>query len=384
MSIYLDHHTTTRPLPEVIDAMQPYFREEWGSPFAPHRFGLSLHEPLQIAMRSLYDLVGAQKEDHFVFTSSGAEAVNHVVFAAYLDIARKTGKNHFVTSTIDEAPQMMAMQRLSELGCVYELAVAKKPGVVTAEAISEAITPRTAMVSLSWANGITGLINPLKEISNLCKERGILFHVEATHVLGKGYFPWEDSGADLLTFNGEQFYGPKGTGGLFIRAGLNISPLILGGNEQGGLRGGNLNIPGFIGLGKAATLAAEAADFFCTEVARLRNLFEELLIEHIPNCLIYFRNEQRLPNTVVADFPGAASDALLYLLNRKGVYGSLGGGHFQQISHLLLGSGIQTLSALSFALSRETTETDIKKAVEKIKEAYERLSRCSHHLMENQ
>ncbi len=380
MSIYLDNQTTARIAKEVVEAMTPFFREAWGTPAAPHQMGQALNDPLKQAAQALYQFVGAQDKDHFVLTSSGAEAVNHVVFAAYMDITRKTGKNHFVTSTLDEAPAIMALERLQELGCIYQLAPAKL-GKVTVDSIAETITPRTALVSLSWACGLTGVIHPVRPIAALCKERGILFHVDATHVLGKGYFLWEECGADILTFNGEQLHGPKGTGGLFIRDGIEISPLIIGGNEQTGLRGGSLNVPGWIGLAKAVELAEESCAYVCTEIARLRTHFEEVLLTHIPGAKVYFREEERLPHVTAIHFPGVTSDALLYLMNRKGVYASLGGGNFQQIAHLMRASGIESHCTLSFSLSRDTTLQEIEEGAAKIIEAYGRLRKCSQFLV---
>ena len=192
--------------------------------FFNHQLGgrlLPLQErALREAFLMLYAFAGAKKEDHFIFTSSGAEAVNHAVFAAYLDITRKTGKNHFLCSILDEAPTIMSMNRLNELGCVFQMIPSINEGRVTVKDVAEMITPRTALLSISWANGLTGVIQPLTEISALCKDRGILFHVDATHTLGKGDFSFQESGADLLTFNGPS----GGMGGLFIRSGIEISP----------------------------------------------------------------------------------------------------------------------------------------------------------------
>ncbi|MCC5831465.1 MAG: aminotransferase class V-fold PLP-dependent enzyme [Chlamydiales bacterium] len=328
---------------------------------------------LEEAYSTLYNLVGAKKEDHFIFTSSGAEGVNHAVFAAYLDITRKTGKNHFVSGSLDEAPAIMAMSRLSELGCLYEMAPANQQGVITAHSVAETLTPRTAMVSLSWANGLTGVIQPVGEIAQLCRDRGILFHVDATHVLGKGYYTLESSGADLLTFD-----GLPGAGGLFIRDGVEISPFIVGGSEQAHMRAGTVNLPGLTALARSAKEAVRFRDHVCMEIARLRDRFEEIVGKGL------FSEQERLPHISAHIFSGTTSDALLYMLNRRGIENaSFGGNRFQHLMHILQACGIEgpdIQSGLSFSFSRETTEEEIEKIGERTVEITDHLRRLSHEL----
>ncbi len=176
--------------------MPIHFNYQMGIPSTPLQ-----QRAIREAYLSLYAFCGASKEDHLIFTSSGAEAVNHVIWATYVDVTRKTGKNQFLCSNLDEAPTIMAMSRLQECGCLFHMVPSTPYGYVTAKEVAEKITPRTALLSLSWANGLTGVIQPVAEIAELCHERGILFHVDATHVLGKGDFTIEESGADFLTFN---------------------------------------------------------------------------------------------------------------------------------------------------------------------------------------
>ena len=162
---------------------------------------------------------------------------------------------------------------------------ADKSGRITAESIAEAITPRTALISLSWANGLTGVVNPIAEISSLCKERGILFHLDATHILGKLFYDLEEVGADFITFNGDHLHAPKGTGGLLIRHGVKCSPFILGGIEQAGHRAGSFNVPGLVALGVASRELIDCRDLLCTETARLRNQLENEMIAGYPEAL---------------------------------------------------------------------------------------------------
>src|ERR1700733_7247158 len=236
--IYLDNSMTTRPSAQAFSSMIPFFNDLWGSSSSPHIFSQQLYPAIKESYQQLYDLLGAKPADSIVFTSSGAEAVNQAIFSAYQTLTLSKGKNQFAAASIDEAPALMAINRLEEMGCVSKLAIPNKQGRITVDAVGDVLTPRTAMVSLSWANGLTGIIHPVGEISSLCKERGILLHLDATHVMGKLYFELEDIGADFISFNGDHFHAPKGTGALYVKAGVKCVPLILGGMEQASLRAG--------------------------------------------------------------------------------------------------------------------------------------------------
>lgn len=359
--------------------MMPLLTDMWGSPSAPHTGGHELLPGITESYNAIYALLGARDIDDFVFTSSGAEAINQVILSAYFDVTIPTGKNHYVTSHIDEAPFLMAIGRLEQLGCVGKMVLPNKKGQVTAKAISEAISPRTALISISWANGLTGVINPIAEIAKLCEEREILLHLDATHLLGKLYAELPDIGAHFVSFNGEQLHAPKGTGGLFIKAGNRCSPFILGGIEQGGFRGGSYNLPGFAALGQAAKEAVDSRDLLCTEVARLRDKLEMAIVANYPEAIPFYCDQERLPHCTTIAFPGISNEAMLYMLNRKGVYANIGGGSFQQIALILTGAGIDEAiahSAVNFSLSRETNEDEIDRAVAIIVE-------CANHLKKN-
>jgi cysteine desulfurase len=379
-SIYFDNATTTRPSEKTIAKMMPFFREKWGLPSSPHVKGHEVYFPIEESVQSIYTLIDAKAVDNFVFTSSGTEAVNQVFQSVYHDVTRLTGKNQFITSNIEEAPAMMAIARLEELTCVGKMVKANPAGKITAKAIEELLTPRTALVSVSWANALTGVINPVADISTVCQERGVLLHIEATHVLGKLFYQLEDIGPSFLTFNGDQLHAPKGTGGLYIKQGVKSSPLLVGSMDQGGKRAGSYNVPGLIGLGEAAKEALEARDYLCTEVARLRDLFETEVASQINECTFFFQEQDRLPHISAISFAGIANEALLYALNRKGVYASIGGGNFQQIGLILMACGVneqQAHSALSFSFSRETTEDEVLRAVNIIKECVLKLRKIS-------
>jgi cysteine desulfurase len=378
--IYLDNHSTTRPSDRAVAKMLPFLTDNWGTPSAPHQMGQKLFPAIEEALRGIYALLGAKESDTVIFTSSSAEGVNHVVTSAYFDLTIHTGRNQFITSTIDEAPSIMAIRRMEQLSCVGKMAAADHSGRISAEAVAEELSPRTALVSLSWANGLTGVVNPVQEISQLCNERGVLLHLDASHVLGKIFKDWDEVPAQFLTFGGESLHAPSGTGGLFIRGDVKCSPFILGGMEQGGLRAGNYSIAGLAALGEAAREAIDARDLVCIEVARLRSKLESGIKTLIPEAVPFFQDQERLPNCTAIGFPGVVNEPLLYLLNQKGVYASIGGGSSQQLKLVLSASGIEEKlagSAVSFSLSRETTEDEIDRAIEIVGECVKHLRKIS-------
>lgn len=378
--LYLDNHTATRPSPAAVEKMRPYLERRWGNPTAPHSMGQELLADIEEAYRGIYRLLGASEEETILFTSSGAEAVNQVVLSSYLDLSRETGLNHYITSALDEAPVIMAYERLETLGCRSTLVGVTGEGQITAESLGDAFTPRTALVSLSWGNALTGTMQPVAELAAVCRERGILFHLDATHILGKIDFDLAEIGPDLVSFNGESLHAPRGTGALWMRSGLKISPLLVGGHDQGGLRAGALDVAGLVALGVACSEALEGRETLCMEGARLRDRLEEGLIARIEGASSPFYEVERLPTTASLIFPGVNCDALLYRLAQQGVFASFGGGTYQQLALQLEACGIPhplADCAASFTLSRETTEAEIDEAIERIAKEVSELQRLS-------
>jgi cysteine desulfurase len=382
--IYLDNSTTTRPSERAIGAMMPYLSDRWGHASAPHQKGEQLQQSLADHLKTLYQFIGASLEDTVLFTSSGVEAINQVIQSVYRNVTLPTGKNHYITSSLDEAPAILSMGHLEALGCLSKSIPASNQGFVTADSLANILSPRTALVSLSWANGLTGVIQPIEEIAALCHQRGILLHLDATHVLGKLVYDLKEVNADFITFNGSHLHAPKGTGGLYIKNGIKCSPLLLGGSEQGGLRAGEINMAGLSGLATAAQEAMENRDFLSTEVSRLRDKLEKGVISSCPNATPLFQDQNRLPHCTAIAFPGILNEALLFLLNRKGLCASIGGNQMQQLALLLTASKIESplaYSALSFSLSRYTSEEEIDHAIYLITEAVQQLLKTSSRII---
>src|SRR3989344_4530226 len=215
--IYLDNHSATQPCSAAIKQMQSYLEEHWAASYSPHKMGQQLVSNL--ANQPIYDLVSADESDSFVFTSSGAESICQVLWSVFLNVSRKDGRCHFITSSSEDAPTMQMLKRLEELGCYVKIAPLDKDGKIDIAALKELIGSRTALLSVSVANGLTGVIQPIEEIAALAKEKNVLLHLDATYAVGKTYFSFSEIGADYLTFSGEQIHSVKGSGALFAKKG---------------------------------------------------------------------------------------------------------------------------------------------------------------------
>lgn len=323
---------------------------------------------LAYRLEKIYELFGAEKEDVFVFTSSGAEAVNQVLWSVFLKISRTAGKCHFITSQVEDAPTLQMMKRLEELGCFVKIAPVNEKGEIDVEKLAELINPRTALISITMAQGSTGVIQPVEEIGNLCRERGVLLHLDGSYAAGKYAFSLSELKPDYFTFSGDKIHSLASTGGLFAKKQAPLVPLILGGNS---LRGGPLDTASILSLCSACAQASLFVDAMALEVARLKSYFERELQKAVPNIQILFKDSLKLPNTTVVSFSGVHQEALHYFLKKAQIETEIGGDFSQSLSSLLTAShiGLKTAnSALSFSLSRMTTEEDLKTAILKISE----------------
>ncbi len=342
--IYLDNHVATQPSNHVIAQMQPFFKRHWKSTFAPYLKGKEPFISINRQTQKIAEFLGACEKDRFVLTSSGAEAVAHVFQSVYIDYIYSSGKNHIISMKTEDAPILMSAKRLEKLDCVHQTAS-------SFEELEQLIAPRVGFVSLSYANGLTGVIQPIEQIAKLCKERGVLLHVDVTNILGKLYFNASELDVDFITFDGGALYAPKGTGGLLIRG--DFGPLI---PTASGDRGGEYNTASLIGLGVAIDELQENMDHMGVEVVRLRNMLEEGLL----NAHIFFKDQDRLPNVTALAFKGVSAELLTYALSEQNIFVSFGGGHSQKLEYLV---PEYAQCAISISLSRETSEEEIIRAV---------------------
>lgn len=374
--IYLDHHSATRPHPSSIEALLSFLKEHWGSSASPHQMGQELLPFLKTHTEAILEILGAREEDRFHFFSSSAEAIHHLFLTHYFDSIKESGKNHLLTTNIEEAPVLISLKRLEELGCARKTLSVNAQGQLTQEILMQALRPRTSLVSLSWANGLTGVIHPIADLAEACKAKGVLLHVDASYVIGKLFFRFEDLSIDFLTWEGSLLHAPKGAAGMLVKEKIEYPPPL---SAMSGV-----SVGGIAALAQGLKETERHFDHLCLETARLRDRLEQGILAEIPEAIVFFSHVDRLPNCTAIGFPGVMSDALLFLLHRRGVYASVGGGNCQKLSHVLIASGIDEMlaqSALSFTLSFETTEEEIEQAIAIIATSVRQLQKMSKQLL---
>ena len=381
--IYLDNNATTMVDPAVKVAMDPFYCEKYGNPNSLHNFGTEVHPYMKQALDRLYDGISAQDDDDILINSCATEGNNNVIKSAYYNGVLNTGKKHFITSMIEHPAVSATFRFLEQLGAEVTWLPVNSDGIVDPASLREAIDPdRTELVSIMWANNETGLINPIKEYGEICGENGVSLHVDAVQAIGKIPVNMKEVNVDYLTFSAHKFHGPKGVGGLYVRKGKPIIPLLHGGEQMLGLRAGTINTAFMIGMGLAMELAVKNMHYEATEVRRLRDRLEDALLQ-MKDVEVIGSRELRTPNTILASFRDVEGEAFLWDLNQRGIAASTGSACASEslesnptfvamdISKDLAHTGMR------FSLSRFNTDDEIDEAIIHIKEAITRLRSIS-------
>jgi cysteine desulfurase len=382
MQIYLDNNATTMVDPQVFEEMKPYFYENYGNPNSLHAFGSATHPALRNAMDRLYEGINAGNEDDIVITSCATESINWVIKGVYTDHIRGGARNKIITSSVEHPAVISSCRFLEELGVEVVYLPVNSEGVVEVAALEEHIDERTALVSIMWANNETGMIFPIKEFARIAHEHGALFHTDGVQALGKIPVDVQDAGVDFMSFSAHKFHGPKGVGGLYIKNGRRLTPLLHGGEHMGGLRSGTLNVAGIVGMGKAMELANEYMSYEGSEVRRLRDKLEDALLG-LPDVFVVGDKAHRVPNTILASIKGVEGEAMLWDLNKQGIAASTGSACASETlesNPVLEAIGADkelAHTAVRLSLSRFTTEEQIDKAISVITAATQRLREIS-------
>ena len=277
---------------------------------------------------------------------------------------------------------MATCRFLESLGARVTYLPVNSEGVVEAETVGSFITDKTALVSMMWANNETGMIFPVKEVARICREKGVLFHTDGVQAIGKLPVDIQELGADYMTFSAHKFHGPKGVGGLFVKKGAPLVPLLHGGEQMGGKRAGTVNVPGLVGMGLAMEMAVDGLNYEITEVRRLKDKLEDSLLK-IPEVLIIGQREHRIPNTILIGIRGVEGEAMLWDLNKKGIAASTGSACASEdleANPILtaVGAGPDLAhTAIRLSLSRFTTEQEVDHVIEVFPQAVERLRSIS-------
>ncbi|NLU33539.1 MAG: cysteine desulfurase, NifS family [Wolinella succinogenes] len=382
MSVYLDNNATTLVDPKVKELMDPYFCQMYGNPNSLHRFGTETHPAIKKALDDLYEGINAADEDDVIITSCATESNNWVIKGIYFDILRHGVKNHIITTDVEHPAVRATCAFLETLGVEVTYLPINDQGTISAEQVREAITEKTALVSVMWANNETGMIFPIEEIGEICRERGILFHTDAVQAIGKIPVDVQKAKVDLLSFSAHKFHGPKGVGALYIRKGVELTPLFHGGEHMSGRRSGTLNVAGIVGMGEAMRLAVQYLDFEKSNVRRLRDRLENALLE-LPDVFVVGSRENRVPNTVLISVKGVEGEAMLWDLNKAGIAASTGSACASEdleANPVMIAIGADkelAHTAIRLSLSRFTTEAEIDYTIEVFKKSTERLRSIS-------
>ena len=364
-TIYLDNNATTRPAPEVVEAMRPYFEELWGNPSSMHTFGGQVAKPVAEAREQVAGFINAERAEEILFNGCATEGDNHALFG----VAAAWGKpGTIITSRVEHPAVLGPCLRLREMGhTVVEIGVDGE-GRFDMEAYEAALAanPGPKLVSVMWANNETGVLFPIKEIAEKGKAAGATVHTDAVQAAGKVPLDVREVPVDLLTIAGHKMHAPKGIGMLYIRRGTRIKPFVIGGHQERGRRGGTENVPYIIGLAKACELSAAAfTDGSHERMARLRDKLEAGLLATCPDSRVNGDRANRVVNTLNISFEFIEGESVLYHLSDLGICASSGSacaaGSLEP-SHVIRAMGVPFTAvhgSIRFSLSRYTTEEEI-------------------------
>lgn len=381
--VYLDNNATTKLDPIVKVKMQPFFEDLYGNPNSLHQYGMEVRPYLNEAMGYMYDALNAPDPDDILITSCATESNNTVLKGVFFKhILRDPSKNHIITTAVEHPSVLETLHFLEENGAEITFVDVDENGYVNSERMASAITDKTILISMMWANNETGMIFPIEEVAAIAKERGILFHTDAVQAIGKVAIDLTKTPIDYLTFSAHKFHGPKGIGGLYVKKGSELPNLLHGGEQMGGKRAGTLNVAYIIGMGLAMKQSVGHLEKMNSDVRALRDRLEDALAQ-IPETIIVGNRDKRTPNTILISIRGIEGEAMLWDLNRAGIAASTGSacasesleanpvmsaiGEDPELAH----------TAIRLSLSRFTTAEEIDYTIDVFTKAVERLRAIS-------
>lgn len=362
--VYLDYAATTPTHPEVVKAMLPYFTEMFGNPSSIYSYGQEAKEAIEAARAQVARLINARTEE-IVFTSGGTEADNLALKG--MAFANEAKGNHIITSTIEHHAVLESAKFLEQRGFRVTYLPVDKYGLVDPSDVKKAITSKTTLVSVMHANNEVGTIEPIAEIGRITREAGVYFHTDAVQTVGHIPVDVNKLGVDLLAMSAHKLCGPKGVGALFIRKGTKIISLLHGGEQERRRRASTENVPGIIGLGKAAELAQKEMDDEARRLTLLRDKLSKSLLERIEHTQLNGHPTQRLPNNVNISVEYVEGESMCLNLDLEGICASTGSACSSasaEPSHVLLAIGLppqQAHGSLRFTLGKWTTDEDVER-----------------------
>lgn len=382
LPIYMDNHATTRTDPRVLEAMLPYFSESFGNAASRnHEFGWVAEQGVEQAREQIAKLIGATSKE-IVFTSGATES-NNLAIKGVAEMYKEKG-NHIITQVTEHKAVLDTCKRLEKYGYRVTYLPVQKDGRIDLDDLKRAITDKTILVTIMTANNEIGVLQPIREIGAICKERGVLFHTDAVQAAGKVPFNVIQDNVDLASISGHKFYGPKGVGALYVRRKnprVQLVAQIDGGGHERGMRSGTLNVPGIVGLGKACAIASESMKEEACRLAGLRNKLKDMIFAELDEVYVNGSEEHRLPGNLNISFAFVEGESLLMGINDVAVSsGSACTSATLEPSYVLkaLGAGDDLAhSSIRFGLGRFNTEAEVEYVANKVVETVKRLRELS-------
>jgi cysteine desulfurase len=384
LPIFMDSQSTTPVDPRVLEAMIPYFTEKFGHPASRnHPFGWEAEGGVDRAREQIARLIGARDPKELVFTSGGTEAIN-LALKGVAEMYREKG-NHIVTTTIEQRATLDVCKRLERQGFEVTYVPVSREGLVDVEAVRAALTDRTILISVMFANNEIGTIQPVAELGRLAKEKGIIFHTDATQAAGKVPVDVESMGIDLLSATAHMLYGPKGVGALYVRRKsprVRLAPMLDGGGHERGMRSGTVPVPLAVGFGKAAEICRESMDVEAKRLGALRDRLQEQILSKVDEAFVNGHPERRLAHNLNISFAYVEGESVLMGLNREAALasGSACTSATLEPSYVISALGVDSElahSSIRFGLHRFTTEEEVDFVAQKTVEVVQRLREMS-------
>jgi len=375
--VYLDNNATTPLLPQVFEAMRPYFIEKFGNASSIHQQGQQARAAIERARESVAELLNCRAAE-VVFTSGGTEGDNLAVFGLV-----QPG-DHVITSAIEHHAVLNSCHRLEQMGCSVSYLPVDGRALIDPDDVRRALRPETKLISIMMANNETGVLQPTCEIARIAAEADVYFHTDAVQAAGKVPLDVKELGCDLLTISAHKIHGPQGAGALFVRKGTLLQPLFYGGRHERSRRAGTENLAGIVGLGKAAEIArAGFTDGCVARIAELRDRLEKTMVERVEQVAVNSGEAARVPNTTNISFDCIEGEAMVIALDLKGLSISTGAACSSGAidpSHVLTAMGVSAERArgsIRFSLGKQTTSDDVEFALNLVPEAVARLRELS-------
>ena len=378
--VYLDNNATTRCDPAVVEAMLPFFTEQFGNPSSLHSFGNKVGQALKEARGRVQALLGAEHDSEIVFTSCGTESDSTAILSA---LKAQPDRNQVITTAVEHPAILTLCEYLEKEGVVVHRLGVDKKGRLDLDEYKSVLGARTAIVSAMWANNETGTIFPVAEMAELAHGVGAMFHTDAVQAVGKIPMELRKTAIDMLSVSGHKLHAPKGVGVLYLKRGVRFRPLLRGGHQERGRRAGTENSASIVGLGRAAELAMEHLGYENTEVARLRDRLEQGILARVPRAFVTGDSANRLPNTSNIAFEFVEGEAILLLLNKQGIAASSGSACTSgslEPSHVMRAMGIPYTAAhgtIRFSLSRYNTEAEVDHVIGAVPDIIAQLRKIS-------